>query len=147
MTRKGRHLKRRKGFAAQDAGPSKSTSTWWNWLAQHAWLLVLAGSAVVALLVVAAKLWGEFDSLTSALQAFAIVWMLVAFVFVVVVTESERKYARSGQTIQMACGAIAGCGIALVLGGPWFGAVLGLIVGGFLGLFGRYAADVLGRVL
>lgn len=138
MKRKGRLVKAVKRRVDRQPEATQAAWRWLAWLAQHEFLFVLAGAAVFALATMASHRLSAFESAQSFLKVFSVLWVVGVFLFIVVVTDDNRKYARTATKTQAVSGAIAGAGIALALGAPWHGIAVGLMVGAFLGLFAKH---------
>jgi uncharacterized membrane protein len=110
-----------------------------DWICAHETAFVLLGGFVFAALILLTHAIGIATNLTIFVKVFAVVWVFGVFVCVILVTEDNSKYAKSGNTVRTSCGAIAGVGLAVMMFGLSSTAIAsGLLVGAILGYLGKH---------
>ena len=122
----------------QDPLPGRLRGIWrfLAWLPDHEVAFVLIGGLAFALVTIAGNALGVFDSFGVFLHVLTLFWVVGIFLFVVLVTDANAKYAKSRTLIRIACGAMAGLVIAMLLSAPMIGIALGVLAGAILGYFG-----------
>lgn len=120
------------------AAPRRGIGQLVDWILNHEIAFVLVGSTIFALGAMVIHFFDAFASVRAFTQIFAVVWIFSVFLFIALVTEENREYAKSGGTIRMLAGAVAGAGITLVCSAPLEGVLSAAIIGGFLGCTARY---------
>lgn len=100
---------------------------------------VLAIGALFALGMGARRLPGStLGNAGPALQAALSLLLFGIFFGVIVVTEDERAYRRTGSRIRVVCGALALGAIAILWAAPMEVITFSVIVGAMLGYAGKY---------
>jgi hypothetical protein len=109
---------RRKRAAATVPKETRFVGRFFDWLIANEMAFVVLGGAVFGLLMMVTHL-AVPDSLgVTGLKVLAGFWMFGIFAFVVVVTDGNRKYARSGGTIRTVSGAVTAVVIGLLMFAP-----------------------------
>jgi hypothetical protein len=103
--------------------------------------MVVVGGAAFGLILLMTKALPLVSTADSLLKLLAGTWLLGMFLMITVVTESDRKYARTGGTIRTLAGAVAAAGIVSLCGASVDAMLLAAIVGGVLGISARYWAN------
>ena len=109
-----------------------------EWGQRHPVTALLSGGAILGGILLLTKAPFLVTSARAFFLYFACAWLLGTFLLIAVITESARKYARSGGTIRAVCGAVTGAGIVALLGAPIDGVLLAVIGGALLGSTARY---------
>lgn len=109
-----------------------------DWVQRHPVTALLSGGAILGGILLLTRASFLVTSARAFFLYFACAWLFGTFLLIAVITESERKYARSGGTIRAVCGAVTGAAIAALLGAPIDGVLLAAIGGALLGSVARY---------
>jgi hypothetical protein len=136
--KKGRIKRRIEQSRMPHAAPQRGIGHLVDWALNHEIAFVLVGSTIFAMGAMVIHFFDAFASVRAFTEIFAAVWIFFVFAFVALVTEDNRKYARSGGTIRTLAGAIAGAAITLVFAAPLEGVLAAAIIGGFLGGTARH---------
>jgi uncharacterized membrane protein len=78
-----------------------------------------------------------FPLMAVLIRLFLALFVFGVFLGIILVTEEEPEYARSGPWIRVVCGAMAGAAIAVLVSASWEGAAACASIGGVLGYFGK----------
>ncbi|HEY0064172.1 MAG TPA: hypothetical protein VGC21_18800 [Telluria sp.] len=129
---------------ARDQPPpvrGRPRSAFLSWLLANDLAMVVVGGAAFGLILLMTKALPLVSTADSLLKLLAGTWLLGMFLMITVVTESDRKYARTGGTIRTLAGAVAAAGIVSLCGASVDAMLLAAIVGGVLGISARYWAN------
>ncbi len=139
---KQRATRRRRAVHQGPASPAAPSNFAWR---AFLWLFSTDAGSVFAIGVLLALglVVGHADAgnARSVLLLLPMGLMVGVFLAVIVVTETRKKYVRSGARIRMVTGVAAGIAVAVMLGAPFEGVAVGALAGGALGYLGKLWAQ------
>lgn len=108
------------------------------WLMSSDVKIVLFFAAIFAVFQAVTRLDISIHTdLAQTLKGVSMFFVIGVFLAVVVVTDDDRRYRNSGQTIRVVCGAMAGALIGIIGSGPVEVIALLALIGTLLGFFAK----------
>ena len=108
------------------------------WLMSSDVKIVLLFAAIFAIFQAITRLDISIHSdLALTLKGVSVFFVIGVFLAVVVVTDDDRRYRNSGQTIRVICGAMAGALIGIIGSGPIELIALMALIGTLFGFFAK----------
>jgi hypothetical protein len=108
------------------------------WLISSDVKIILFFAAIFTIVMTLTNLDLSIPSdLAWALKVASIFFVIGVFIAVVVITDDDRRYRNSGQTIRVVCGAMAGALIGMIVALPFGGIVSLALIGTVLGFFAK----------
>ena len=125
---------RRKRAAAPVSPQASATRRSFDWLIANEVAFVVVGGAVIGLILMVSHLTFPYGSGPLGIKVFAGFWLFGMFAFITIVTDDNRKYARSGGMIRTVSGAVTAVVIGLLMFAPSVELVaVSAALGAFLG--------------
>jgi hypothetical protein len=109
-----------------------------GWTRARGWFLFAGAGLAIGLYALLTHMPGVPGTWIQALQWTGAAWLFGLFVAVTVVTDDERRYARSGFWIRTGSGACIAAGMVAIFGIPPGGIAFAVTVGAILGATGKY---------
>jgi hypothetical protein len=109
-----------------------------HWLISSDVKIILFFATIFAIVVTLTNLDLSIRSdLAWALRVASIFFVIGVFFAVAVITDDDREYRNSGQTIRVVCGAMTGTLIGMIVTLPFEGIVSLALIGTVLGFFAK----------